>query len=77
MILLMQQAGVGRAAHGRAGLKGHLPVTPAMAGRVPGCRRHKLACCLGRTEEERLEVKLERVLKYSQCMMAVAVDLNC
>lgn len=76
MIPLMKQAG-GWAAHRRAGLKGHLPVTPAMAGSVPGCRREKLALCLERAEEERLEVKLERVLKYSQCMMAAAVDLNC
>lgn len=58
-------------------LKGHLPVTQAMAGSAPGCKGEKLALCLERTEEERLEVELERVLKYSPCMMAVAVDLNC
>lgn len=61
----------------RGELKGHLPVTRAMAGRAPGCKREKLALCLERTEEERLEVKLERVLKYSRRMMAVAADLNC
>lgn len=63
--------------HQRGELKGHLPVAQAMAGSVSGWKREKLALCLERTEEERLEVKLERVLKYSQCMMAVAVDLNC
>lgn len=61
----------------RGELKGHLPLTQAMAGSAPGCKREKLAPCLERAEEERLEVKLERVLKYSPCMMAVAVDLNC
>lgn len=61
----------------RGELKGHLPVTQVMAGSVLGCKREKLALCLERTEEERLEVKLERVLKYSPCMMAGAVDLNC
>lgn len=61
----------------RGELKGHLPVTQAMAGSAPGCRREKSALCWERTEEERLEVKLERVLKYFLCMMAVAVDLNC
>jgi len=47
-----------------------------MAGSAPGRKREKLALCLERTEEERLEVELERVLKYSQCVMAVAVDLT-
>lgn len=61
----------------RGELKGHLPIMHAMAGSAPGCKREELAPCLERTEEERLEVKLERVLKYSLCMMAVAVDLNC
>lgn len=61
----------------RGELKGHLPITQAMAGRAPGRKREKLALCLEGTEEERLEVKLERVLKYSRCMMAGAADLNC
>lgn len=58
------------------------------AQRAPACntsngrkcawlQERKIGPVLERTEEERLEVKLERVLKYSQCMMAVAVDLNC
>lgn len=51
--------------------------TPATAANAPASGGETLAPCLESTEEERLEVKLERVLKYSQCMMAVAVGLNC
>lgn len=71
----VQQAGVGGWAartHGRA--QRALPI-PGTAGSTQAGQKPALG--LERTEAERLEVKLEGVLKYSPCTLAVAVDFNC
>lgn len=71
----VRQAGVGGWAartHGRA--QRALPI-PGTAGSTQAGQKPALG--LERTEAERLEVKLEGVLKYSPCTLAVAADFNC